>query len=317
MKKRPLKRKREEECQKQSIVSLNRARNIEIMLSQFKDFSNPSKDFTELIESLDDSKLSISRLHTLMKCAPTEEEEKMLLAYKGNVSDLSKIDALLLSIAKISRFRENLTTLDYLLQFDDYVTDLDGLIQLKYDACQQLMKSKKFTRVLEIILAIGNTLNRGTTGNACGFKLDVLNSLGTTKSSDGKTTLLHFLSSIAIKEMDSSSFRRELSQVGPASKISSSQVQEQFETIKQQLNHFRKEIEYYKTSNNYQALTKLAKFYDLANAKFEKLSSKLQKLDQVLQKTLIHYGEDAKDNKKKDEIFQIVSDFCDQFSVTF
>src|SRR5690606_19695283 len=215
-----------------------------------KTISDPAKHFGEIIESLDQTKISRAHVHTLLKCAPTEEEEELLQQYKGDISELSKVDILLLSLMKISRLKEKLLTLDYMLQFDDHISEIDDMFRLKMEAYNQLMKSKKLTRVLELILAIGNTLNRGSKkgGNAKGFKLDSLSSLSTTKASDGKTTLMHFLSSVAIKEMDSISFSEEVSRVGPSAKIPLTFLYEHVEAIRVQIEHFEREIEFYKFS---------------------------------------------------------------------
>ena len=61
-------------------------------------------------------------------------------------------------------------------------------------ACDELMESQKLRRVLEVVLAFGNIMNRGNRGNAYGFKLSSLNKVIDTKSSaDKDMTLLHYV----------------------------------------------------------------------------------------------------------------------------
>lgn len=56
------------------------------------------------------------------------------------------------------------------------------------------MKSQKLRKVLEVVLAFGNIMNRGNRGNAYGFKLSSLNRVIDTKSSaDKDMTLLHYV----------------------------------------------------------------------------------------------------------------------------
>ena len=56
------------------------------------------------------------------------------------------------------------------------------------------MSSQKLRKVLEVVLAFGNFMNRGNRGNAFGFKLASLNRISDTKSSTDKDmTLLHYL----------------------------------------------------------------------------------------------------------------------------
>ena len=61
-------------------------------------------------------------------------------------------------------------------------------------ACDELVNSKKLKKVLEMVLAFGNFMNRGNRGNAYAFKLSCLNRMVDTKSSTEKEmTLLHYV----------------------------------------------------------------------------------------------------------------------------
>lgn len=59
--------------------------------------------------------------------------------------------------------------------------------------------SKKLRRVLEIVLAFGNYLNSSKRGPAYGFKLQSLDTLMDTKSSDKRMSLLQYIAA-TIKE---------------------------------------------------------------------------------------------------------------------
>lgn len=56
-----------------------------------------------------------------------------------------------------------------------------------------MKNSKKLRQVLEIILAFGNYMNSAKRGPAYGFKLQSLDTLVDTKSSDKRICLLHFI----------------------------------------------------------------------------------------------------------------------------
>lgn len=60
-------------------------------------------------------------------------------------------------------------------------------------ASSSVKKSRKLRSVLEIILAFGNYLNSGKRGPAYGFKLQSLDTLLDTKSTDKKMCLLHYI----------------------------------------------------------------------------------------------------------------------------
>ena len=61
------------------------------------------------------------------------------------------------------------------------------------EASKEVARSKKLKKLLEVILALGNYMNRGQRGNAVGFRISSLNRLTDTKSTSKNTTLLHYL----------------------------------------------------------------------------------------------------------------------------
>ena len=64
------------------------------------------------------------------------------------------------------------------------------------------MRSKKLKKLLEIVLALGNYMNRGQRGNAKGFLISSLNNMVDTKSSLNRhVTLLHYLVEVLEKRV--------------------------------------------------------------------------------------------------------------------
>lgn len=51
------------------------------------------------------------------------------------------------------------------------------------NASKEVVRSKRLTQVLEVVLAFGNFMNKGQRGNAYGFKISSLNKIADTKSS--------------------------------------------------------------------------------------------------------------------------------------
>lgn len=61
-------------------------------------------------------------------------------------------------------------------------------------ASREVMVSKKLKKLLEVVLAFGNYMNKGQRGNAYGFKISSLNNVIDTKSSTNRdVSLLHYL----------------------------------------------------------------------------------------------------------------------------
>ena len=62
------------------------------------------------------------------------------------------------------------------------------------EASKEVQRCRYLKKVLELVLALGNYMNRGARGNASGFKIGSLNKIIDTKSSiDKRITLLHYM----------------------------------------------------------------------------------------------------------------------------
>lgn len=131
-------------------------------------------------------------------------------------------------------------------------------------ACEEVKKSGKFKKVLEVVLALGNYLNGGSfRGGAYGFKLDALTKLRyfvispsgskhapyltdarrDTKSAEGDSTLLHYLVDlVGNKYPEALNWGRELKHVPPAARVSLSTVQSNVAQLVQGFKQIEREI---------------------------------------------------------------------------
>lgn len=90
--------------------------------------------------------------------------------------------------------------------YDSEVLQLKENLQTLEMGCKELRNSGLFIKLLEAILKAGNRMNAGTSrGNAQGFNLSSLRKLSDVKSTDGKTSLLHFI----VEQVVQSEGRRE------------------------------------------------------------------------------------------------------------
>jgi len=72
------------------------------------------------------------------------------------------------------------------------------VLEAVLEASRDLIRSRQLKKLLEIVLAFGNFMNRGQRGNASGFRVASLNKIIDTKSSvNRRTTLLHYLANLA------------------------------------------------------------------------------------------------------------------------
>ncbi|KAL7098658.1 hypothetical protein ACP275_09G031900 [Erythranthe tilingii] len=150
----------------------------------------------EILDALTDGRgLNSDTLEKLSKISPTQEETAKILDFNGNPTKLADAESFLYHILKavpsaFLRFDAMLFRLNY----DPEILHLKESLQILELGCKELRKGGIFLKLLEAILKAGNRMNAGTNrGNARGFNLTALRRLSDVKSTDGKTTLLHFV----------------------------------------------------------------------------------------------------------------------------
>ena len=80
-------------------------------------------------------------------------------------------------------------SLSFMLRFDELVQDIKPDIVAGTAACEEVKGSKKFAKILELILLLGNYMNSGSkNGQAFGFEISFL-----TKVSVSEIILLNLL----------------------------------------------------------------------------------------------------------------------------
>ncbi|KAI3960886.1 hypothetical protein MKW92_000857 [Papaver armeniacum] len=139
-------------CSKENqVLDPKKSQNIAILLRAL----NVTQD--EVSEALLDGNpegLGTEFLETLVKMAPTKEEELKLINYNGDLSKLGSVERFLKAV-------------------------LDIPFAFRRAACGELRNSRLFLKLLEAVLQTGNRMNVGTNRDI--------------KGTDGKTTLLHFV----------------------------------------------------------------------------------------------------------------------------
>ncbi|KAK9707301.1 hypothetical protein RND81_07G188100 [Saponaria officinalis] len=150
----------------------------------------------ELVDGLSEGKgLNLEILEKLTRMAPTKDEKTQILAFDGQVERLADAESFLYHLLKA--LPSAFTRVNALLFRHTYGSEIQQLketLQTIDAACTELRNRGVFLKLLEAILKAGNRLNAGTMrGDAKAFNLTALRKLSDYKSSDGKTTLLHFV----------------------------------------------------------------------------------------------------------------------------
>ncbi|KAJ0947920.1 putative formin, FH2 domain-containing protein [Helianthus annuus] len=145
--------------------------------------------------------LGTELLESLLKMAPTKEEERKLKEYKDDTPfKLGPAEKFLKAVLDVPFAFKRVEAMLYISNFESEVEYLKRSFQTLEAACEELRNSRMFLKLLEAVLKTGNRMNVGTNrGDAHAFKLDTLLKLVDVKGTDGKTTLLHFVVQEIIK----------------------------------------------------------------------------------------------------------------------
>ncbi|KAG9133493.1 hypothetical protein Leryth_022683 [Lithospermum erythrorhizon] len=172
------------------ILDTRKSQNIAIVLRSL------AISRKEIIYALTDGHgLDTDTLEKLNRIAPTKEEESDILAFDGDYTKLADAESFIYHLLKavpsaFMRFNAMLFKSNY----DSEVSQFKESLQILESACKELRTRGIFLKLLEAILKAGNRMNAGTSrGNAQAFNLTSLKKLSDVKSTDGKTTLLHFV----------------------------------------------------------------------------------------------------------------------------
>ncbi|KAF5942735.1 hypothetical protein HYC85_020377 [Camellia sinensis] len=171
------------------LIESKKAQNLSILLRAL----NVTTE--EVCDALQEgNELPSELLQTLLKMAPTSEEELKLRLFSGELSRLGPADRFLKALVDVPFAFRRLETLLFMCTLQEDATIIKESFTTFEAACTELKKSRLFLKLLEAVLKTGNRMNDGTfRGGAHAFKLDTLLKLSDVKGTDGKTTLLHFV----------------------------------------------------------------------------------------------------------------------------
>ncbi|XP_073695334.1 formin-like protein 1 [Garra rufa] len=228
---------------KVSLLEANKAKNLAITLR--KGGMSPN-DICTAIEKYDQQSLSLDFLELLERFIPSEFEMKLLQNYEKEgrpLEDLSDEDRFMCRFGKIPRLAQRINTLTFMGNFPESMKRLQPQLDAIIAASVSLKSSSKLKKMLEIILAFGNYMNSSKRGAAYGFRLQSLDLLLDTKSTDRTQTLLHFIASMVHEKYpELTSFHTELRFVDKAALVSLDSVLQDVRSLERGMEGTKKEF---------------------------------------------------------------------------
>ncbi|KAL6570719.1 hypothetical protein OROGR_000269 [Orobanche gracilis] len=171
------------------LIDAKKSQNLAILL---KALNVTTEEVCDALK--EGNELPSELIQTLLKMAPTAEEELKLRLYGGELSQLGPAERFLKLLVDIPFAFKRLESLLFMCTLQEETSTLKESFAVLEAACTELRKSRLFLKLLEAVLKTGNRMNDGTfRGGAQAFKLDTLLKLADVKGTDGKTTLLHFV----------------------------------------------------------------------------------------------------------------------------
>uniref|UniRef100_A0A8C3R9N3 Protein diaphanous homolog 2 n=1 Tax=Cyanoderma ruficeps TaxID=181631 RepID=A0A8C3R9N3_9PASS len=249
------------------------AQNLSIFLGSFR---LPYEEIKNIILEVDEEKLSESLIQNLVKNLPEQKELNALAELKDEYNDLAEPEQFGVVMSSVKMLRARLNGILFRLMFEEHVNNIKPDIMAVTLACEELKKSESFSKLLELVLFLGNYMNSGSrNAQSLGFNISFLCKIRDTKSSDQKTTLLHFLAEICEENYrDILKFPDELQHVESASKVSAQTLKSNLDSMNQQIQRLEKDIENFpKSQDEHDKFVEKMSISFFAREQYEKLSN--------------------------------------------
>ncbi|XP_040329340.1 disheveled-associated activator of morphogenesis 2 isoform X1 [Herpailurus yagouaroundi] len=299
-----------------SVIDGRRAQNCIILLSKLK-LSN--EEIRQAILKMDEQEdLAKDMLEQLLKFIPEKSDIDLLEEHKHEIERMARADRFLYEMSRIDHYQQRLQALFFKKKFQERLAEAKPKVEAILLASRELIRSKRLMRMLEVVLAIGNFMNKGQRGGAYGFRVASLNKIADTKSSiDRNISLLHYLIMILEKHFpDILNMPSELQHLPEAAKVNLAELEKEVGNLRRGLRAVEVELDYQKRQArepNDKFVPVMSDFITVSSFSFSELEDQLNEARDKFSKALMHFGE--QDSKMQpDEFFGIFDTFLQAFS---
>ncbi|XP_021072158.1 formin-like protein 3 isoform X4 [Mus pahari] len=273
---------------KVTLLEANRAKNLAITLRKA---GRSAEEICRAIHTFDLQTLPVDFVECLMRFLPTEAEVKLLRQYERErqpLEELAAEDRFMLLFSKVERLTQRMAGMAFLGNFQDNLQMLTPQLNAIIAASASVKSSQKLKQMLEIILALGNYMNSSKRGAVYGFKLQSLDLLLDTKSTDRKMTLLHFIA-LTVKEKypELTNFWQELHFVEKAAAVSLENVLLDVKELGRGMELIRRECSIHDNSV-------LRNFLSTSEGKLDKLQRDAKTAEEAYNAVVRYFGESPK-----------------------
>ncbi|XP_055011138.1 disheveled-associated activator of morphogenesis 2 [Boleophthalmus pectinirostris] len=298
-----------------SVIDGRRAQNCVILLSKLKMSNEEIK--RAILEMDEREELAKDMLEQLLKFIPEKSDIDLLEEHKHELERMARADRFLFEMSRIDHYQQRLQALFFKKKFAERLAETKPKVEALLNASKEVVRSKRLTQILEVVLAFGNFMNKGQRGNAFGFKVSSLNKIADTKSSiDRNITMLHYLIMIFEKNYpDTLHIQNDLNNVPEAAKVNLAELEKEVHHIKSGLKALEAELQYQQSRTRERGdkfVAVIGDFITVAGFSFSELEDQLSEAKDKFAKALKHFGEDEC-RMQPDEFFGIFDTFLQSF----
>lgn len=300
-----------------SVIDGRRAQNCTILLSKLK---MTDEEICRAILRMDNNEqLPIDMVEQLLKFTPSAEEAALLEEHQDELDSMARADRFLYEISKIPHYSQRVRTLLFKKKFAAAAAEAQARAASVLRAARDMTRSRRLRALLELVLALGNYMNRGARGNASGFRLSSLNKLADTKSSVSRnTTLLHFLVEMLETQFkDILLLEEDLPHVRAAAKVCVEQLEKDVAALRSGLREVARELEYHASlpapaapHDAFQPV--MREFHAHAVCTFTQLEDLFQDMKSRLETCAHTFGEEA--SASPEQLFGVLDVFLQQLA---
>ncbi|XP_053399361.1 protein diaphanous homolog 2-like isoform X3 [Mercenaria mercenaria] len=291
--------------------------NLSILLGSIK---VPYKELHRRIIEMDEENLTAAMVEQLLKYMPDQDSLNQLASMQDHYNELAEPEQFCVVISSIKKLVPRLNAMLFKMGFAENLNDIKPDLVNARECCEEIMESKKFAGILEIILLVGNYLNTGSRNEqSLGFDINFLSKLGNTKAQDGKTTLLHFIANVCEnKYPDILNFHEELTHLDKAARVSDENMKKNIKAMEKQFKQLETDLKSIKKSvgdkgDRDKFSDVMNQFLGSAKEQFEVLNTMYKQLDSQYKSLGKFYAFDP--NKySMEEFFGDIKLFKDEFT---
>uniref|UniRef100_A0A6Q2ZDD7 Diaphanous-related formin 2 n=1 Tax=Esox lucius TaxID=8010 RepID=A0A6Q2ZDD7_ESOLU len=267
------------------------AQNLSIFLGSFR---LPYEEIRDIVLEVDEERLSESLIQNLIKNLPEQKELSALAELKSEYEELCEPEQFGIVMSSVKLLRSRLNGILFKLTFEEQVNNIRPDIMNVTFACEEVKKSDSFSKLLEMVLLVGNYMNAGSrNAQTFGFHISFLCKLRDTKSADQNTTLLHFLAEkCEEKYPEILRFPEELEHVDSASKVSAEILKSSLSTMERHIQRLENDIENFPKTDNEKDKFVEKLFSKHSREQYEKLSNMHKNMQKLYESLGSYYAFD-------------------------